>query len=75
MNRPSYANAFAVSYNPQAHEIVINFVQEYPVIDPEGIGQEPQKEREHVSSITLPDTIANQLQVALNNMINPEIGK
>lgn len=71
MDRPNYANAFAATYNPQTREVFINFVQEYPVIDPECVGHELKKQKESVGCVALPEAIANQLSVALNNMLTP----
>ena len=68
MVQPHYSNAFTVTYNPKLGEMVINFSQEYPMLN-----EQPQVSntgalqiqttavREDVCGVVLPKEVARQL--------------
>ena len=68
MERPQYANAFSVTYNPKLQEVVINFVHEYPVLqEPEDnvdghVKVQATSNRDNVCGVVLPAELAQQLR-------------
>ena len=75
MERPQYANAFSISYNPNAKEAVLTFIQEYPNTDinkmanPDGRMDPIETMREEVVSIALPQSVVETLGKVLNNVL------
>lgn len=75
MERPQYANAFSISYNSNAKEAVITFIQEYPGVDvnkmanPDGHLDTIETMREEVASVAIPRSVAEILNKALNNVL------
>lgn len=64
MDKPVYANAFSVSYNPSLNETIITFVHEYPAMIIEKDGESKPNTtpcRETVTSVVLPGKVAIQL--------------
>lgn len=80
MERPQYANAFSVSYNPNAKEAVLTFIQEYPGVDinkivvPDGHMEPITTMREEISSIAVPRSVCDMLIHVLGDVLksNPE---
>lgn len=64
MENPQYANGFSVAYNDVLGEVVINFGQEYPVLDSaasQADGNAPKATRKDVAGVVLPVNVARQL--------------
>lgn len=64
MDNPQYANGFSVAYNDVLGEVVINFVQEYPVLDSDASqadGSAPKATRKDIAGVVLPVNVARQL--------------
>ena len=77
MDRPIYANAFSVSYNPLLQESVITFYHEYPQPEITPVGSDKVSHnfavcRESVASITLPGKVAKQLGESILKTINKD---
>lgn len=76
MVRPQYANALAVTHNPQLKEVVINFAHEYPVFAPSTqenkdapVELQTLGAQEDVCGIVLPEDIAYMLRDILEKIL------
>lgn len=75
MVRPQYANALAVTYNPQLKEVVINFAHDYPVAPSAQENNDAPVElqtlgaKEDVCGIVLPEDVAYMLRDILEKVL------
>ena len=73
MERPVYANSFAVALNSDMNELVINFFQEYPAdfVQTEEAGNfKVSAAREEIAGVVMPAVVARQLVQTLNTTLN-----